>query len=116
MRVIIALLFFSLLIFSCNNNNTNSASDSKAIELKRGEIISCGPPNSAVFGTVLFNATIPADLQSDFNTAIALLHSFEYDEAEKMFAKICLTTCTKHRGANRVFLAIRAQCAFSARV
>jgi hypothetical protein len=26
--------------------------------------------------------------QKDFNIAVALLHSFEYDEAEKMFAKV----------------------------
>jgi len=59
-----------------------------SIDLKRGDIISCGPQEGELFGTVSFASTVPASLQKDFNTAIALLHSFEYDEAEKMFAKI----------------------------
>jgi tetratricopeptide (TPR) repeat protein len=58
------------------------------IDLKRGEMVSCGPRDGEMFGTVSFSATIPDSLQKDFNIAIALLHSFEYDEAEKMFAKL----------------------------
>ncbi len=58
------------------------------IDLKRGDLITCGPQEGDLFGSVFFNATVPADRQKDFNTAIALLHSFEYDEAEKMFAKV----------------------------
>jgi tetratricopeptide (TPR) repeat protein len=41
-----------------------------------------------MFGIVSFTASVPSKLQTDFNIAVALLHSFEYDEAEKMFAKI----------------------------
>src|SRR5437773_2489214 len=41
-----------------------------------------------MFGTVSFTASVPENLKNDFNIAIALLHSFEYDEAEKVFAKI----------------------------
>src|SRR5437762_5368310 len=41
-----------------------------------------------MFGTVSFSASVPDSLQKGFNIAVALLHSFEYDEAEKMFAKV----------------------------
>jgi hypothetical protein len=58
------------------------------LELKRGEIVSCGPQDGEMFGSVSFTASVPSKLQTDFNIAVALLHSFEYDEAEKMFAKI----------------------------
>jgi hypothetical protein len=77
---------FSLLI-SCNNNKVKPAFFNE-INLKRGAVISCGPQEGEVFGSVSFSATIPSAFQKDFNIAIALLHSFEYDEAEKMFAKV----------------------------
>jgi hypothetical protein len=51
-------------------------------------MVSCGPQDGEMFGTVSFSASIPDSLQKDFNIAVALLHSFEYDEAEKMFAKV----------------------------
>jgi len=76
------------LIISCNNNNKTGISASNELELKRGEVVSCGPQDGESFGTVVFNATVPSSLRNDFNIAVALLHSFEYDEAEKMFAKV----------------------------
>lgn len=84
----ISILFaFLVLSTSCKNNKAAPDTD-KIIGLKKGGIISCSPQDGGMFGTVLFKASVPAPLQKDFNTAIALLHSFEYDEAEKMFAKI----------------------------
>ena len=87
MRTFILLVSFSLII-SCNNKRDQPASTESLGSLKRGDVISCGSQQGEIFGKVLFNATIPPALQNDFNIAIALLHSFEYDEAEKMFAKI----------------------------
>ena len=81
------ILIAAAIISSCNSNEERSAGKNK-IELKRGAVISCGPQEGEIFGTVSFNATVPAANQKDFNTGIALLHSFEYDEAEKMFAKV----------------------------
>ena len=57
------------------------------INLKGGEVVLCGPADKQ-FGTVQFATSCPAATQKDFDLAIALLHSFEYDEAEKVFAKI----------------------------
>ena len=81
------ILIATALIISCNSGEVRSV-DKNMIELKRGAVISCGPQEGEIFGTVSFSATVPAQFQKDFNTGIALLHSFEYDEAEKMFAKV----------------------------
>ena len=84
------LVFIVLLLFAeCRTKKNKVAHASlSSIDLKRGEIVSCGPQDGEMFGTVSFSASIPDSLQKDFNIAIALLHSFEYDEAEKMFAKV----------------------------
>src|SRR6187401_3663080 len=87
MRGLVLFVLFVLLI-RCNDQDHTKVSAINSIDLKRGDIISCGPQEGELFGTVSFASTVPASLQKDFNTAIALLHSFEYDEAEKMFAKI----------------------------
>ncbi len=88
----IAVLLFYILslidVVSCNNSR--SVPSKKAISqinLKRGEIISCGAPDKQ-FGSVDFEMTCGEKTKTDFNLAIALLHSFEYDESEKVFAKI----------------------------
>ena len=57
------------------------------VNLKRGEIVLCGPADKQ-FGTVQFDISCTKDVKNTFNLAMALLHSFEYDEAEKVFAKI----------------------------
>lgn len=88
MKKFTLLASFSFLLFSCNSTNQQNASDITTLNLKRGEIVSCSPPDGESFGTVAFNASVPADLRNDFNIAIALLHSFEYDESEKIFAKV----------------------------
>jgi len=66
----------------------NFDSAASSMNLKRGEVVSCGPQDGEMFGSVSFSASVPEKLRSDFNIGIALLHSFEYDEAEKMFAKV----------------------------
>ena len=79
---------FLLLLSSCNQNNKAPSLESiNGINLKRGEIVSCGPPDKQ-FGTVEFESSCSEKVKKDFNIAIALLHSFEYDEAEKVFAKV----------------------------
>ena len=75
-------------LFSCNDLNKTESSTLTSLDLKRGEIVSCGPQDGESFGTVAFNASVPSSLRNDFNIGIALLHSFEYDESEKMFARV----------------------------
>ena len=75
-------------IISCNGNNSVPSKELiNQINLKRGNIISCGPP-AAQFGSVDFEMTCNEKAKKDFNLAIELLHSFEYDESEKVFAKV----------------------------
>ena len=64
-----------------------SSDDIREANLKRGEIVLCGPADKQ-FGTVQFDISCSKDVKSTFNQAMALLHSFEYDEAEKVFTKI----------------------------
>ena len=82
--ITLAVIFIDL---SCKSKNDDPIVQSLS-DLKRGEIISCSPQGGEVYGTVTFPATVPENLQAEFNSAIALLHSFEYDESEKMFVKI----------------------------
>jgi tetratricopeptide (TPR) repeat protein len=57
-----------------------------AINLKQGDIALCGSIDG--LGTVQFNISCLDKVKNNFNLATALLHSFEYDEAEKIFAKV----------------------------
>ena len=87
MRSIAFFLIF-LLVLSCKSKDSTEDSSLSSLDLKKGEVISCGPQEGEIFGSVSFSSTVPSTLQKDLNTAIALLHSFEYDEAEKMFANV----------------------------
>ncbi|HKO82405.1 MAG TPA: hypothetical protein VJU78_18475, partial [Chitinophagaceae bacterium] len=73
---------------ACKQKNSQPlAEDIKAINLKKGPVILCGPADKEV-GTVTFTISGGEKVKKDFNFATALLHSFEYDEAEKVFSKI----------------------------
>ena len=75
-------------LISCNRNNSVPSKELiNQINLKRGNIISCGPPD-VQFGSVDFEMTCNEKIKKNFNLAIELLHSFEYDESEKVFAKV----------------------------
>lgn len=77
-----------LLFITCKQkNNTPAKEDITALQLKRGAVVTCGPPNQQ-FGSVAFENSCSPKAKADFDLALALLHSFEYDEAEKVFAKI----------------------------
>lgn len=89
-QIQIASLSIALFIVaSCEEKNKSLvASESiDAMKLKRGEIIACGPADKE-FGSVGFETTCTGDTKKDFDLGLALLHSFEYDEAEKVFAKV----------------------------
>jgi tetratricopeptide (TPR) repeat protein len=58
-----------------------------AMNLKQGKTILCGPADKQL-GAVSFQTSCSERVRGEFNLAMALLHSFEYDEAEKAFAAI----------------------------
>src|SRR5687768_17260404 len=84
----LAFLFLLVMSLSCKQKNNQSlAEDIEAINLKKGPVILCGPADKEV-GNVTFTISGGKKAEKEFNFATALLHSFEYDEAEKVFAKI----------------------------
>ncbi|MEO6230997.1 MAG: hypothetical protein ABJB11_03585 [Ferruginibacter sp.] len=76
-----------IVLISCGGDSTPTKESIAQIELKRGDVISCGTTNEQ-FGSVNFETTCNEGSKKDFNLAIELLHSFEYDESEKGFAKV----------------------------
>ncbi len=82
-------LAITIIIFSCGrtSNRADFAQEINALELNRGEITLCGS-GADQFGTVSFGTVCSEAIRADFNVATALLHSFEYTEAEKVFAKV----------------------------
>jgi tetratricopeptide (TPR) repeat protein len=79
-------VFTLFLLASCAESNNPSKETITALNLKRGELIACGKEEK--FGSVEFATSCSDKVKKDFNLATQLLHSFEYDEAEKVFAKI----------------------------
>lgn len=83
----LALPFLILLSCSGNKNQTQLDTELAALDLNSGDITLCGSGMSK-FGTVDFSQSCSEEVRPDFNLAVALLHSFEYTEAEKVFAKV----------------------------
>ena len=80
-------LLLLLFLLSCADRNSMPSKETiSGMHLKQGALITCGPPGKE-FGTVAFETSCKG-ASGDFNLAMALLHSFEYDEAEKVFARI----------------------------
>ncbi len=85
-----SIRFISLLMVtvSCRQNNVEPSQSAIAeINLKRGDVISCGS-GAAEYGDLQFKVSGSEEINKDFNLGVKLLHSFEYDEAEKVFARI----------------------------
>jgi len=80
------LVLVVLVSCHCNGDSPGSAAIA-AINLKRGNLVVCGPAGKQ-YGSVSFETSCPGASKEDFNLGMALLHSFEYDEAEKVFAKV----------------------------
>ena len=81
------LILLLSLLFSCREKPKGPSKERiNEMGLKRGEVITCGPLDKK-FGSVAFNTSCSGETD-DFNLAMELLHSFEYEEAEKVFARI----------------------------
>ena len=85
-----AIIFTMSILVCCTpgkKNDEQLKSEVASIELTRGEITLCSSGTDQ-FGTVSFSQSCSEKTRPDFNLAISLLHSFEYTEAEKVFAKV----------------------------
>lgn len=83
----LGLLAFVAVAVECQpqRDNTQFQADLQEINISRGEIALCG---AGEFGQVEFSLSCQEKVRADFNLATSLLHSFEYAEAEKVFAKV----------------------------
>ncbi|MGZ5191971.1 MAG: tetratricopeptide repeat protein, partial [Flavisolibacter sp.] len=84
------LLFIAVILLTAScKQKTEAPSPTliKSLSLKRGSLISCGP-EVAKLGTVKFPISAEGKAAEDFNLGLKLLHSFEYEDAEKVFAGI----------------------------
>ncbi|MBU2929720.1 hypothetical protein [Winogradskyella psychrotolerans] len=81
----IFLLLSFLLIFSCKDKAAKSNLALAAIDLERGKLLL---GSTEPFGDVSFALDWKYEVRETFDLAIALLHSFEYTEAEKAFVKV----------------------------
>src|SRR5690349_13769266 len=81
-------IFFLFVFYSCKQSTkTPSAEAINSINLKKGTLVLCGPSEKEL-GIVSFQVSGNKETIKDFNFAVALLHSFEYEESEKVFAQI----------------------------
>lgn len=69
---------------SCENKNSKREAELNSLELIRGEITLCG---NQEFGETDFLVLCSVESRKTFELGISLLHSFEYEEAEKAFVK-----------------------------
>lgn len=76
-------LFVLLVCLGCKDQKQNPALAS--LNLLRGDLQLCG---NGQFGDVSFSESCSYETRETFNLAIALLHSFEYTEAEKAFVQV----------------------------
>lgn len=77
-----------LVVASCREKSPAPSRETiQALNLKRGELINCGAP-SLQLGSLAFAISGDDSVKNDFNLGLKLLHSFEYDESEKVFARI----------------------------
>jgi tetratricopeptide (TPR) repeat protein len=82
------LITACIIFAACNPAAKNpSAETIESINLKKGNLVWCGP-ETANFGSVNFVISADPNVKKEFNQAVAILHSFEYDEAEKAFASV----------------------------
>jgi hypothetical protein len=82
----VLLLLAGTFLHSCKSKTESAANLTTELDLKKGPVISCGPADKE-FGNLNF-AVSCSNVQEPFNFGVKLLHSFEYDEAEKAFSAV----------------------------
>ena len=88
MKTFIAITLFFVLSGCSRSVNTDQLRNKvTALDLTRGDIALC-TSGKGEFGQVSFPVACSEEVKADFNLATALLHSFEYPEAEKVYARI----------------------------
>ncbi len=80
------LIISSFFIISgCQNKKPKPNPELLNVDFLRGDIVLCSGKS---FGEVSFSLSCKYSVRETFNLAVSLLHSFEYQEAEKAFVKV----------------------------
>ncbi len=82
------VLISSVLLLSlsaCKNKIPKPNTAIASIDFLRGELLLCG---DGQFGELKFSLSCNYETRATFDLAVALLHSFQYAEAEKAFVKV----------------------------
>ncbi|MEJ7643424.1 MAG: tetratricopeptide repeat protein [Chryseolinea sp.] len=85
----VQLIFAAAGLVACSDkkNNEQIITEINNLDLTRGDIALCSSRDGE-FGTVSLNLSCSDKVRANMNLGTALLHSFEYTEAEKVFAKV----------------------------
>ncbi len=78
-------VLLALCIVSCKEEKQKSSTALASIDFLRGDLLLCG---DGQFGELKFSLSCNYDTREAFDMAVALLHSFQYTEAEKAFVKV----------------------------
>jgi tetratricopeptide (TPR) repeat protein len=88
-QILTASVFLFLIVYVTGCENRKDVRqlqvDIRDMNLATGDVALCG---SGEFGEVKFALSCEENVRADFNLATSLLHSFEYVEAEKVFARV----------------------------
>ncbi len=79
------MCIFLISVVSCKKEKRDLPSALKTIDLKRGELLLC---STEAFGEISFSLSCNYETRDTFELGLALLHSFEYAEAEKAFVRV----------------------------
>lgn len=82
---ILILVSLFLCLYACNDKKQKQNPALASIDFLRGELLLCG---DGQFGVLKFSLSCSYETRATFDLAVALLHSFQYTEAEKAFVKV----------------------------
>ncbi len=82
---LVALVFGLLLFTNCKNKKPKPNPALASINFQRGDLLLCG---DGQFGELKFSLSCDYETRETFDLAVALLHSFQYNESEKAFVKV----------------------------
>ena len=82
---LIAIVTIGIISLSNCKNKPKPNPELASAGLVRGDLLLCG---DGQFGEVSFSLSCDYEVRDAFDLAVSLLHSFEYAEAEKAFAKV----------------------------
>ena len=81
----ITLFFLAIVLCACKDKSSKTNSALASIDFLRGDLLLCG---NGQFGELKFSLSCNYETREAFDLAVALLHSFQYTEAEKAFVKV----------------------------